>query len=124
MHTFKYNKDGDWILNELVDGDDQLIQNLIHLLRTRASEWIFNLNHGFRREIIEQKLPDKRQIVQAMHDCLYQEPRIAEVLSVEYEFDRIRRNLRIDFRARTTNGTEVGGEANVNSSWIQTNENS
>lgn len=119
MHTFKYDDKGDWVLNELVHGDEQLIQNLIHLLRTRAGEWIFNLQHGFRREVIEQKLPNKKQIIQAMHDCLYQEPRVAEVLSVDYEFDRVKRFLKINFRARTTNGSEVGGEANVNSSWIQ-----
>ncbi|MEG0470790.1 MAG: hypothetical protein RR588_00490 [Solibacillus sp.] len=118
MHTFKYNDQGDWVLNELVHGDEQLIQNLVHLLRTRAGEWMFNDYHGFRREVIETKLPNSKQIVQAMHDCLYQEPRVAEVLSVDYEFNRIKRNLAINFRARTTNGTEIGGEAGVNISWI------
>lgn len=118
MHTFKYNDDGDWVLNELVYGDEQLIQNLVHLLRTRAGEWLFNLNHGFRREVIETKLPDQKQIIQAMHDCLYQEPRIAEVLHVDYEFNRIKRHLTIHFRARTTTGSIVGGEANVNVSGL------
>lgn len=118
MHTFKYNDDGDWVFNELVYGDEQLIQNLKQLLRTRVGEWIFNDNHGFRRSVIEQKLPNKKQIVQAMHDCLYQEPRVAEVLSVDYEFNRIKRFLSINFRARTTNGDEVGGEAVVNQIWV------
>ncbi len=118
MHTLKYNEDGDWVLNELVHGDDQLIQNLKHLLRTRVGEWMFDDNHGFRRSVIEQKLPNKKQIVQAMHDCLYQEPRVAEVLSVDYEFNRIKRFLSINFRARTINGDEVGGEAVVNQIWV------
>lgn len=118
MHTLKYNDDGDWVLNELVHGDDQLIQNLKHLLRTRVGEWMFDDNHGFRRSVIEQKLPNKKQIVQAMHDCLYQEPRVAEVLSVDYEFNRIKRVLSINFRARTINGDEVGGEAVVNQIWV------
>ncbi|GLC88265.1 hypothetical protein [Lysinibacillus piscis] len=114
MHTFKYDEDGDWVLNELVAGDEQLTQNLKHLLRTAVGEWMFNEQHGFRRSIIEQKIPDKKQIVQAMHDCLYQEPRVAEVLSVEYDFNRIKRRLTIDFRARAVNGNEIGGEAIVN----------
>lgn len=118
MHTLKYNDDGDWVLNELVHGDDQLIQNLKHLLRTRVGEWMFDDNHGFRRSVIEQKLPNKKQIVQAMHDCLYQEPSVAEVLSVDYEFNRIKRFLSINFRARTINGDEVGGEAVVNQIWV------
>lgn len=118
MHTLKYNDDGDWVLNELVHGDDQLIQNLKHLLRTRVGEWMFDDNHGFRRSVIEQKLPNKKQIVQAVHDCLYQEPRVAEVLSVDYEFNRIKRFLSINFRARTINGDEVGGEAVVNQIWV------
>lgn len=118
MHTLKYNDKGDWVLNELVYGDDQLIQNLKHLLRTRVGEWMFDDNHGFRRSVIEQKLPNKKQIVQAMHDCLYQEPRIAEVMSVEYDFNRIKRHLTIYFKARTTAGTEIGGEAVVNQIWV------
>ncbi|MET4562171.1 hypothetical protein ABIA69_003357 [Lysinibacillus parviboronicapiens] len=118
MHTLKYNEDGDWVLNELVHGDDQLIQNLKHLLRTRVGEWMFNDNHGFRRAVIEQKSPNKKQIVQAMHDCLYQEPRIAEVLSVEYDFNRIKRHLTIYFKARTTTGSEIGGDAVVNQVWV------
>ena len=49
-----------------------------------------------------------------MHDCLYQEPSVAEVLSVDYEFNRIRRHLTINFRVRTVEGREIGGEAIVN----------
>lgn len=118
MHTLKYNDDGDWVLNEVVHGDDQLIQNLKQLLRTRIGEWMFNDNHGFQRSVVEQKLPNKKQIVQAMHDCLYQEPRVAEVLSVDYEFNRIKRFLSINFRVRATNGSEVGGEVVVNKIWV------
>lgn len=118
MHTFKYNEQGDWILNETVSGDDQLIQNLVHLLRTRASEWMFDLQHGFRRNVVERKSPNQKEIVQAMHDCLYQEPRIAEVLIITYEFNRIKRMLVINFRARTTDGNEIGGVADVNAGWI------
>ena len=119
MHTFKYNDDGDWIFNELVHGDEQLIQNLKQLLRTMVGEWMFNDNHGFRRAVIEQKIPNKKQTVQAMHDCLYQEPRVAEVLSVEYDFNRIKRHLTINFRARTVEGHEIGGEVIVNQIGIQ-----
>lgn len=118
MHTFKYNDKGDWILNKLVYGDDHLSQNLKHLLRTRVGEWMFNDNHGFRRAVIEQKLPNKKQIVQAMHDCLYQEPRVAQVLSVEYDFNRVKRLLTIYFKVRTTDGSEIGGEAVVNQIWV------
>lgn len=114
MHTFKYNDDGDWVLNELVYKDEQLIQNYKHLLRQRVGEWIFNLNQGFRREVIETKLPNRQQIIQAMHDCLYQEPRTVEVLYVDYEFNRIKRHLTINFKVRTSEGNEVGGEVNVN----------
>lgn len=118
MHTFKTDSKGKLLINEMVYGDEQLIQNLEHLLRTRAGEWMFNDNHGFRRGVIEQKLPNRKQIVQAMHDCIYQEPRIALVLHVDYTFDRVRRFLVINFKARTTNGNEIGGEVNVNANWI------
>jgi hypothetical protein len=113
MNTLKY-KDGDWVLNETVSGDEELIQCLIHLIYTRAGEWFLNQNHGFRRSVLETKQPNEREITQAFYDCLYQEPRIREVITIDYEFDRIKRTLKINFKARDTNNTEVGGEVNVN----------
>ncbi len=118
MNTFKYDDEGDWVLNELVEGDEELIQSLKHLIRTRVGEWFLNDLHGFRRGVVEKKFSDRKEIIQAMHDVLYQEPRVAEVLSVEYEFNRIKRKLSIDFRARTTDGNEIGGDIVVNSNWI------
>jgi hypothetical protein len=111
MNAFKY-KDGDWVLNETVSGDDELIQCLTHLVYTRVSEWFLNENLGFRRRVIEQKKPNEQEITQALHDCLYQEPRVQEVISIEYEFDRIKRTLRISFQIRTSTG-QVGGDVDV-----------
>ena len=118
MNTLKYDDEGDWLINELIDGDAELIQSLKHLIRTRVGEWFLDDLHGFRREVVEKKFSDRKEIIQAMHDVLYQEPRVAEVLSVEYEFNRIKRKLSIEFRARTVDGDEIGGDIDVNSSWI------
>jgi hypothetical protein len=112
MKSFKINSSGDWVLNEMVEGDDELIQCLTHLIYERVGEWFLNENHGFRREVLETKQPDEKEITQALHDCLYQEPRVQEVINIDYEFDRIKRKLAISFVVRTNTG-QAGGELNV-----------
>ncbi|MEO4053366.1 hypothetical protein [Solibacillus sp. CAU 1738] len=116
MHTLKYNDNGDWVLNELVYGDEQLIQNLKHLFRQRVTEWLFDERQGFRHEDVWKKKIERRAFVQAIHDCAYQEPRVAEVLSVDYEYEKIKRCLKLKFKARTLTGSEIGVEFDVNTS--------
>lgn len=118
MHTFKYNDQGDWVLNELVYDDEQLIQNLEHLFRQRVSEWLFDERQGFRHEDVWKRKIERRAIVQAIHDCVYQEPRVAEVLEVDYEYEKIQRRLKIFFKARTVTGSEIGVDLSVNVSRV------
>lgn len=107
MHTFKYNDRGDWIVNELVDGDEQIVQNLKHLFRQRVGEWLFDERQGFRHEQTWEKVIDKRVITQAVYDCAYQEPRVAEVKNVVVDFYKIQRRLNISFIAVKATGEEL-----------------
>lgn len=110
MKSFKINDNGDLVINEMVEGDEELIQCLKHLIYTRVGEWFLNLNYGFDRSVIEQKKYDEREITQALYDAIYQEPRIKQVTSLTFEFDKINRHLKINFTAVTADG----GEINVN----------
>lgn len=111
MKTFEVNGVGDWTL-ELIEDDAELIQNIKHLIYERLGEWFLNLDHGFRREVFEEKKFSEKQIMQAVYDAIYQEPRIIEIIKVDYRFDRIKRLLHMSLRLRTEDG-EVGGDIDV-----------
>lgn len=118
MQTFKYDDQGDWLLNELVAGDEQIVQNLKHLFRQRASEWLFDEQLGFRHEVTWEKVIDERVITQAIYDCAYQEPRVAEVKNVVVNYNKIQRHLNISFVAVKLDGGEIEVSFNANSSRI------
>lgn len=124
MHTFKYDDQGDWVLNELVHGDEQIVQNLKHLFRQRVSEWLFDERQGFRHEETWKKVVDKRVITQAVYDCAYQEPRVKEVKDVQIDFKKIQRRLSIKFTAIKENGEGIEVNFDVDSTGLQTNANS
>lgn len=118
MKSFEINDDGDWTL-DMVEGDLELIQSLKHLLSTRVGEWFLNEDYGFLVGVLEEKHYSESQIVQSIYDAIYQEPRVIEIIKVEYNFDRVKRNLVIDFNLRTING-ETGGEIDVDIGRLQT----
>lgn len=107
MKSFKINDNGDLVLNEMVEGDEELIQCLEHLFYTRLGEWFLNRNHGFNRSVIEKKQYDEKEVAQAIYDTIYQEPRIKQVTSLTFEFDKVKRHLKVNFTAVTTSGGEI-----------------
>lgn len=111
LKSFEINNDGDWTLG-IVNDDKELIQCLKHLIYERIGEWFLNQDHGFRRGVLEEKHYSEPEIVQAIYDAMYQEPRVVEIIKVNYEFDRINRHLSIDFNLRTADG-ELRGDFNV-----------
>ena len=113
LNGWKY-KNGDWVLNENVSEDAELIQCLEHLILIRAGEWFLNEAYGFRREVIEVKKVNSKELIQAFRDALYQDPRVAEVITISYVFDRVKRLLKVNFRVRTKDkNKELGGEVDV-----------
>jgi hypothetical protein len=101
---------GDWILNEMIEGDDELIQCIKHLFYTRVQEWFLNLNYGFRRDVLEGKKVIESDITHAIHDCIYQEPRVKEVTNLTIDFDNLTRHLSIGFDIIKQDGQVIGGE--------------
>ena len=118
MHTFKYNDQGDWVLNELVHGDELVVQNVKHLFRQRVTEWLFNELQGFRHEETWEKKIRRPVIVQAVYDCAYQEPQVDEVTDVDFEYNKIKRLLKINFTARLLGGSEIGVSIDVNTNRV------
>ncbi|MEK5070497.1 hypothetical protein [Sporosarcina sp. FSL K6-1508] len=112
MKTFEIDEKGDWTL-DIIEGDDELIQSIKHLIYERVGEWFLNEDHGFQREVLEEKGYTESEIVQSIYDAIYQEPRVVEIIKVDYNFNRITRLLSLAFRLRTEDG-EVGGDLDVN----------
>lgn len=112
MKTFEIDRNGDWTLN-MIEGDDALIQNIKHLIYERLGEWFLNEDHGFQRNVFEEKGYAESEIVQAIYDAIYQEPRITEIIKVDYDFNRVKRKLSLSLRLRTEEG-DISGEFNVN----------
>lgn len=113
MKTIEINDDGDWTL-QVIDEAAGLIQNLKHLIYERLGEWFLNEEHGFRVEVLQEKHYSESEIVQALYDAMYQEPRVLEVIKLDYDFNRLSRHLIIDFQIDTTLGTlESRGEFDV-----------
>lgn len=112
MKTFEVNGIGDWTL-EVIEGDDELIQNIKHLIYERVGEWFLNQDHGFQRNVFEEKGYTEGEIVQSIYDAIYQEPRITEIIKVDYNFNRMTRLLSLSLRLRTVEG-EKAGEFDVN----------
>lgn len=113
MKSFKISDNGDLVLDQMVEGDEELIQCLKHLIYTRVGEWFLNENYGFERSVFEQKKPDEKEVTQALYDALYQEPRIQEIVIIDYQYNKIKRTLSLSFQVRTADG-EVGGDIDVN----------
>lgn len=112
MKTFEINETGDWTL-DIIEGDDELIQSIKHLIYERVGEWFLNEDHGFQREVLEEKGYTESEIVQSIYDAIYQEPRITEIIKVDYNFNRMTRLLSLSLRLRTED-REVGGDFDVN----------
>lgn len=108
MINLKMKDDGDWELNEMVEGDDEIAQNLKLLLEQRVGEWFLNTEQGFRKETLEQKRPDDREVTEAIQDCVLQEERIDFVSEIEFERDYKNRKMNISFVAIKKDGGELG----------------
>lgn len=117
MKTFEVNDSGDWTL-DMIEGDDELMQVIKHLIYERLGEWFLNEDHGFRRDVLEEKRFSESEIVQAIYDAIYQEPRITEIIKVDYNFNRITRKLSISLRLRTED-EEIGGDLVVDFGRVQ-----
>jgi hypothetical protein len=105
---------GDWVLNKMVTDDEQLAQNLEHLFLTRIGEWFLDLDHGFRKNVLETKKANDRDITQAIYETAYQEPRVKSVIDIVFQKDAAKRWLNVQFKVEKIDGGTVGVDTNVN----------
>lgn len=84
----------------MVEGADEMRQSVRLLLQTNTGEWFLNTGHGLEYMSILGQKPNEELIRAAFMEAFQQEPRIEEVLSLDFEFDRLDRHLTVNFRLR------------------------
>ena len=105
MKTLLLNQDGDLEFDgqnslKMVEGANEKLQAVQLLLQTNTGEWFLNTEHGLAYfEILGQK-PNEEILRTVFMEAFEQEPRIEEVLSLDFEFERITRHLTVNFRLR------------------------
>ncbi len=119
MKTFKLNESGDLEFDgqnsiRMVEGPDEKIQSVRLLISTNQGEWFLNTGHGLDYFVmLGQKWPaNEEEIRAAFIEAFQQEPRVEEVLSLEFQYKRKERRLKVAFQLRM-NGEEVEGEEEV-----------
>lgn len=115
LTTFLLDEDtGDLLLDgqrniRMVGGADEKVQAVRLLLQTNAGEWFLDTRHGLEHyEILGQK-PDEARFRAAFLKAFAQEPRIDEVLSLDFDFDRSARELTVTFSLRM-DGEIISGQ--------------
>jgi len=84
----------------MVEGADEMRQSVRLLLQTNTGEWFLNTGHGLEYMSILGQKPNEEELRVAFMEAFEQEPRIEEVLSLNFEFDRLDRHLTVNFRLR------------------------
>jgi len=119
MKTFLLNEQGDLELDgsrniKMVEGAQEKVQSVRLLISTAMGEWFLNTRHGLDYwAFLGRKWPDGEEETRAaLMEAFEQEPRIEEVLSLNLEFLREERKLKVRFRLRM-DGEEVDDEAGV-----------
>lgn len=90
--------------------DDELMQCVRDVLTTNLGEWFLNPEgHGFARfRVLGQKF-DQEQATSELIAAILQEPRIASVERIEWDFDRETRQLTGTFELTKQNGDVLQG---------------
>lgn len=108
MISFKI-ENGDLVLDDgndfkMVEGLDEIAQCVENTLYTNTGEWFLNILHGLRYDGIQGKGKNKSEISLAIIEAVLQEERVQEVVSVDINFDDIKRSMSVNLCLRTVKG--------------------
>lgn len=94
----------------LVDGKEEICQCVERTLTTRKREFFLNLGHGLEYEEFMKKQPNLDYIRQDIVEAVMQETRVKQVDSLNLDFDRQKRTLKVDFTFKTIDDEVLSGE--------------
>ena len=109
MRALKLTNDGDIDFTNgqfsIVEGEEEIRQNIEIRLSTRQGEWFLDTNFGLDHNDILGKVFNEDQVRNAIIRSLRQEPRVIEIDFVNVTIDAENRNTTVSFRFTTTEGT-------------------
>lgn len=109
MRSLYKNPNTNDIEFRMIDGQEQLCQNVRETLTTVTNEWVFNPSHGFRRYEVLGKKYDQQLVTDELIAAVLQENGVASVDYVEWVFDREQRKLSGKFAFRDIRGQLIEG---------------
>lgn len=101
VYTWKFDETGDLVFSDnrlqTVEGDDELLQNVRHTIRTNLGEYFLNPAFGFDRyEALGEKY-DANRIKDAIYAAVLSVPRVTAVNDVYSYYNSENRKLLITF---------------------------
>lgn len=116
MKTFKI-RDSDLVIENgnllMIGGKDEIVQSTERVLTTNKNEFFLDIDFGLDYSQIQGKGIDEESIRFAILEALNQDERVEEIEFLNIDIDRKTRNLEIDFRYTTNEGTIEGSEVVV-----------
>lgn len=108
---------GDLVLEKgnlaFVEGDLELNQSTAHGLRTALGEWFLDEEFGLDHDALLGKGFNENEASDAIVECVTQDPRIARVETITYNFDNITRTLSVFLRMIKQDETTLEVEVTV-----------
>ena len=93
----------------MIEGTDELVQEVTTVLKTNINEWFLDPSHGFNYQTLWKKKPNNDEISQALYDAIDQVDRIDRVEEVKTDFNREARRLSVHFVCVAENGDRIEG---------------
>jgi hypothetical protein len=109
VKAIKLDENGDYIIENgsfvMIEGDEQLAQEVRFAVQTSFGEWFLDLNEGMHREALFAKRFDENDAKNSIIEALMN---LSEPLSVEsITFNRVNRLLLVDMILRKEDGARL-----------------
>lgn len=98
----------------MIEGDDELMQCVQHIITTNLGEWFLNPTIGWDRfNTLSQKHSEERFVNDITAAVMEGEPRVAAMEDFVFDYDRPGRHLIVKFKFSKFDGEILEGEVTV-----------
>lgn len=114
MIGFELDQNGDVLIKnnqiQMVNGNELIRQTARSIIGTNKGEWFLNEDEGITFENILGKFVDEDMIKSEIEEGLSQIDSSFSITEFSYEFDSVKRKLKVSFSAVNDDGTIVNGQ--------------